>query len=117
ARERLREVVFRLLPEALQIAQLVLRQHAAQIVDRPDTQLRAQALERLGSEALDAQQRDDRRRVLLPQRLELRDLPGLDQLANLVGRALSDALDLLQLLHGQLAQVRGLRGDRLGRAL
>ena len=37
-------------------------------------------------------------RVLLAQRLELLDLPGLEQLADLVGGALADALDLLELL-------------------
>ena len=58
-----------------------------------------------------------RGRVLRAQRLELRDLAGLEQLADLLGRALADALDLLQLLDGELAEVGRLRGDRLRRAL
>ena len=39
------------------------------------------------------------------------------ELADLLGRALADPLDLLQLLDPELADVGRLRGDGLGRAL
>ena len=44
-------------------------------------------------------------------------LAGVEQLADLFGRALADALDLLQLFLGQLAEVGRLCRDRLRRAL
>ena len=76
-------------------------------------QLAAQLRERLRSQALDAQQRDHARRVLLAQRLELPDPARLEQLADLLGGALADPLDLAELLERELPEVSPLRGDRL----
>jgi hypothetical protein len=55
--------------------------------------------------------------VLLPQQLQLGHLAVIDQLADLLGRALADALDLLQLLGGQRPRVGGQAADGAGRAL
>src|SRR5206468_13099730 len=54
---------------------------------------------------------------LLPEALQLLDLPVLQKLADLLGGALADPLDLLQLARGQPPQIAGLRRDRLRRAL
>jgi hypothetical protein len=51
--------------------------------------------------------------MLAAQRLELLDLARLEQLADLRGGALADPVDLLELLHGQHAEIGGLRADRL----
>src|SRR5262249_39470344 len=67
-------------------------------------------------EALDTHQCDHARRMLLPQRFQLLHLARLDELADLVGGALADPLDLLQLLCGQLSEIGRLGGDRLSRA-
>ena len=64
ARQRLGQLLLGLLAEPLQVAQLVLGEHAAQVVDRGDTQLGAQPLDGLRAEALDAQQRHHGGRVL-----------------------------------------------------
>jgi hypothetical protein len=55
--------------------------------------------------------------MLLAQRLELGDLAGLDELADPLGRALADVLDLLQILHRHATEVGGLRGDGVGGVL
>ena len=105
AREGLREVLLGLLAEALEATQRVGRERRAQIVERLDAQLGAQALHGLGPEALDAQQRDDAWRVLRPQCLELCDLARVEQLADLLGRALADVVDLLQVLDAEAAEL------------
>src|SRR4051794_8562573 len=55
--------------------------------------------------------------MLLPEALQLLDLSLFDQLADLLGGALPDPLDLLQLARRQPPQIAGLRRDGLGRAL
>ena len=91
--------------------------HAPEILDRLDAQLRAQPLQRLGAEPLDAQQLDHAPRMLLPEALELGHLAGLEQLADLLGGALADAVDPLQLGHRELAEVGRLCADGLRGAL
>jgi hypothetical protein len=95
----------------------VLGERPAQVVDRAHRELVAQPPQRLRPQARDAQQRDDLARVLAPQRLELRDRSALEELADLVRRALADPLDLLELAGGEPAEIGRLRGDRLRRAL
>ncbi len=112
------ELLLGLRAEALELAQLVLGEHAR--AGRRSTARRARraaAARAFGPEPLDAQQRDDAGGCFCAQRLELGDLAGLEQLADLLRGALADAVDLLQLLDRQLPEVGRLRGDRLRRAL
>ena len=55
--------------------------------------------------------------MLLPQPLQLGDASGFQELADLLRGALADAVDPLQLLDGQHAEIGRLRRDRLRRAL
>ena len=110
ALERPHELLLRLLAEAPQRAQPVRGQGGAQVVDRLHVELRAQTRHGLWSEAGQAHQRQHARRVLGAEALQLGDLAGLDQLADLLRRALADVLDLLQILDGQAPEV-----GRLGR--
>ena len=84
ARATPRSHLLGLLAEPLERADLVLRRATSggQIVVRLDPQLGAERLHRLRPEALDAQERHDAPRVLLPQGLEFLDLAGLEELAN-----------------------------------
>src|SRR4029450_7030844 len=69
--------------EALEPAHPLLGERPAQVVDRLDAELGAQLADRLRPQALGAEQRHDASRVLLPERLQLRDLPGLEELPDL----------------------------------
>src|SRR6202012_4941663 len=100
------QLVLRLRAEPLERAELVLGEDATEVVDRRHAQLGPQALDRLGPNPLDAEQRHDGRRVLLAERLELRHLPALEELADLARGALPDAVDLLEILRRELRQVR-----------
>ena len=72
-RERLRELLLRLRAEALEVAHLVLGERLARRSSIDCTPSSARSfVHRLGAEPLDAQERDDARRVLRAQLLELR---------------------------------------------
>ena len=116
-RERLGNLLLRFRAEALQRADLFLADRGSEIIDRLDTELRAETIHRLRSEPLDAQERYDARRVLLAQSLELGDSAELDELSDLFGCAFADALDLLKLLRAELAEINGLPRERMNRAL
>ena len=95
----------------------MLRQRRPQVVDRADAELAPQPPQRLRPDAGETQERHDRARVLLAQRLELRDAPRLEELADGGCGALPDALDLLELGDREPAEVGRLGGDGLRRAL
>ncbi len=117
SRERLRELLLGLVAEPLEAAHSLVVEGLAKILQRLHPELGAQLLHGLRTQARDAHQGDDARGVLLPQAFELLHVPGVEQLADLGGRALADARDVLKLLGRETAEIGRVRRDRLGGAL
>ena len=91
--------------EAWQGAELLCLDRSLQLLDILDAQLASHELECLGPEARDPAELDEFGWIGGPQLVELLHRAGIDELADLAGRCLSDAIDLGELGGGQRRDV------------
>ncbi len=117
ALQRVRELLLGLLAEAAQRAEAVLGHGAAQIFESEHAQLVTQARHVLGAEAGDLEERDHARGVLGAELVELLHPAGVDELADLGGGRLADALQRHQLRRAERRRVAGEDLDGARRAL